>query len=292
MRKFIVEILLIITLILVVGELTTRFFNLRSQNTDFLTYNKEGFYTNKANSQGNFVFGKFPSLYRTKFNFNDIGFNTLLDYKNFNDKKITVAFLGDSFVESYHVNYNESLSSILMNLSSEYQSYDFGVSGYNMLDYFWIYENFNLSKFDYVFLITSLNDFSKYPNRNKYNHSKEKFRNFFNSLHFFSFLNNNHKIISSLLSLFRKNNEVENEIEKEEFIFLETHERFISKPNLIILPRDESTYDLFKKKKINNLIKIEHTLKPINFGYLDSHWNKNGRINVISSIIPFINKEK
>ena len=83
-----------------------------------------------------------------------------------------------------------------------------------------------------------------------------------------------------------------NEIEKEEFIFLETHERLISKPNLIILPRDESTYDLFKKKKINNLIKIEHTLKPINFGYLNSHWNKNGRVNVISSIIPFINKEK
>ena len=138
MRKFIIEILLIITLTLVVGELTTRFFNLRSQNVDFLTYDKEGFYTNKPNSQGDFVFGKFPSLYRTTFNFNDIGFNTPLDYKNFNNKKITVAFLGDSYVESYHVNYNESLSSILMNLSSEYQSYDFGVSGYNMIDYFWI----------------------------------------------------------------------------------------------------------------------------------------------------------
>lgn len=288
MKKFIVELILIFTLVLVVGELTTRFFGLRSQNMDFPTYDKEGFYVNKPNSQGDFVFGKFPSVYKTKFNFNDIGFNTPLDYKNFNNKKITVAFLGDSYVESYHVDYNESFSSILMNQSNDYQSYDFGVSGYSMEDYIWVYKNFNLNKFDYVFLLTTLNDFSKNPNRNKYNHFKEKFRNLYNSFHFFSFLNNNHLIISSLIGLFRKNNDKE----KKEFILYDNHTKFISKPNLIILPRDELTYDLLQKKKINNLLKIENTLKPINFGYLNGHWNKNGRINVISTIIPYLNKKK
>lgn len=288
MKKFIVELILIFTLVLVAGELTTRFFGLRSQNVDFFTSDKEDFYTKKPNSQGNYVFGKFPSVYKTKFNFNDIGFNTPLDYKNFNDKKITVAFLGDSYVESHHVNYNESFSSILMNLSNDYQSYDFGVSGYNMEDYIWIYKKFNLEKFDYVFLITELNDFSKNPSRIKYNHQKEKFRNFYNNLHFFSFLNSNHKIILSILSLFGKNNE----IEKKEFILYDNHAKFISKQNLIILPRNEATYDSLQKKKINNLFKVEHSLKPINFGYLNSHWNKNGRINVISTIIPLINKKK
>jgi len=91
-----------------------------------------------------------------------------------------------------------------------------------------------------------------------------------------------------LIGLFRKNNDKE----KKEFILYDNHTKFISKPNLIILPRDELTYDLLQKKKINNLLKIENTLKPINFGYLNGHWNKNGRINVISTIIPYLNKKK
>ena len=36
---------------------------------------------------------------------------------------------------------------------------------------------------------------------------------------------------------------------------------------------------------------INHDLKPFDFGQLNRHWNKNGRINVISTIIPYISQE-
>ena len=288
MKKFVVDIILIFTLVFVVGELITRFYGLKSQNLDFLTYDEEGFYRNKPNSQGTFVFGKFPSVFKTRFNFNDIGFNSSLDYKNFNGKKINIAFLGDSYVESYHVNYYDSFSSILMNLSNDYQSYDFGISGYNIEDYVWIYEKYKLDKFDYVFLITSINDFTNGPNRSKFQHTKEKFREFYNTFHFFSFLNFNHKIVSSLINLFREKKSEE----KHVFVLNDNQIKFISKPNLIIIPKNEETFEVLQKERINNLIKVEHKLKPINFGYLNEHWNENGRINVVSTIIPLISKNK
>ena len=289
MKQFIIEIILIFSMVFIIGELSSRFFELKTQTVDFLTSDNQGFYSNKPNSTGNYVFGKFPNIHKTKFHFNDIGFNTPLDFKDFNEKKITIAFLGDSFVESYNVNYYDSFSSILMNQSEVYQSYDFGVSGYNMEDYIWIYKKYDLEKFDHVFLIPKTNDFTNSGNRIKYNPSKEKYRALLKYFHFLNYLNYNHNIFKTINELFKK--KLNRAVKKNEFVLNKNHRKFLSNTNLKILPRDEETYMMLKKEKIKNVIMINHDLKPFDFGQLNRHWNKNGRINVISTIIPYISQE-
>ena len=58
MKKFVFDIILIFILTLLTGEIITRYFELRSQNTDFLYPDNEGFSSYKPNSSGNYVFGK------------------------------------------------------------------------------------------------------------------------------------------------------------------------------------------------------------------------------------------
>lgn len=290
MKRFIRDIIISISLIIIIAELTARFFELKSQYTDLISKDYEGFYSLKPNSKGNFVFGKMPVVNRTKYNINDIGFNTSLNYEDFNDEKINVAFVGDSFVESFNVNYFDSFSSILMNESTLFQSYDFGVGSYNLEDYIWIYKKFNLEKFDYVFFVVNRGDLSNFPARKKYNPLKEKFRKFYNSIHFFNYINSNHKIIYSLRTIFNKKFNYSSKM--NDFVLNTNQKMFLSKSNLIILPRDKETCEYLKKEKINNIIEIKHTIKPIDFGQSNFHWNKNGRINVISTIIPYISPKK
>lgn len=286
MKKFVFDIILVFFLTLLTGEIITRYFELRSQNTDFLIPDKEGFYSYKPNSSGDYVFGKPPNIHKTKFNFNDIGFNTVLNIKDFSSKKNNVAFLGDSFVESFQVDISDSFSSLLMKKSNNYQSYDFGFSGYGMKDYIWIYENYNLINFDHVILITGMDDFTDKSARHKYDFKKENFRKFYNSFYFFSYLNFNHNIIYNLLRIFKNNKST---LVSKNDLSLEYIEFFRNK-NIIIVSKDQETYEFLKSKNISNAYKINKKFNPVDFGILNYHWNKKGRENVVTTILPLLDR--
>ena len=286
MKRFIINIFFIFFLTYIFGELITRILGFRSQNMDFQVKGFENNYSNQANSEGNFVFGKPPSLYKTKFRYNDIGFNTPLDLKDYNENKINVAFLGDSFVESLHVNYYESFSSILMAESDDIQSYEFGFHEYNIEDYIWLYDIYNLEKFDYVFVIFDINDIQSNPNRLVYNQEKERFRDIYNKFHFFNFLNRNHNLIRNFKKMIYGNSDT---IKSSKNIILENHhKKFLKKENLFVIPRDNVSFKFFEENKIKNSIKIDFNLKQIDFGKMDEHWNVKGRRMVIKSLMPYI----
>lgn len=284
MKKFVFDIILVFFITLLNGEIITRYFELRSQNTDFLAPDKEGFYSYMPSTSGAYVFGKPPNIYKTKFNFNDIGFNTVLNIKDFNKEKINVAFLGDSFVESFQVDVSDSFSSLLMNKSNNYQSYDFGFSGYGIKDYIWIYENFNLINFDHVILITGMDDFTDKSARHKYDFKKENFRKFYNSFYFFSYLNFNHSIIYNFLRIFKN---TKSSLVSKNYLSPEYIEFFRNK-NIIIVSKDQETYKFLKNKNISKVYKINKNFNPVDFGTLNYHWNKKGRENVVSTILPII----
>jgi hypothetical protein len=279
MKKFVFDIIVILIITFVSGEIISRLFELQSENIKFIVKDNEGFYSNKPNSLGEFIFGKYPTIYKNKFRLNDIGFNSKLDFKQLNDSLVNVAFLGDSFVESYHVDYNNSLSSILMEKHKNFQSFDFGVSGYAINDFIDIYKKYNLESFKYVFLIINLDDITNGRTRSKYNLNKERFRELYNSSHFFSYLNFNHKIFSSIQSIFKSKSIISN----SEHILDLNQKDFLNKKNIIVMPRDKETYKFLIKNKINNLVKIKHNLTPYDYGF-DSHWNLNGTNNVINSL--------
>ncbi len=247
MKRFIYNLLIIFSLTYILGELTTRILGFRSQNLDFQVKGIEDYYSNQSNSEGNFVFGKPPSLFKTKFRYNDLGFNTPLDFKDYNENKINVAFLGDSFVESLHVNYYESLSAILMAESKDIQSYDFGFHEYNIEDYIWLYDIYNLDMFDYVFVILDTNDIKSDPNRIKFNDNKERFRDIYNKFHFLNFLNRNHNIIRNLIKFISGES---NTIRVSENDILENHHKnYLNKKKLFVIPRDNNSFIFFEEKK-------------------------------------------
>lgn len=286
MKFFFLDIVIVFLSVFVLGEAISRIFELKTENINFIIEDDAGFNSNKPNSTGTFVFGKPPSLYKRKFRFNDAGFNSSLDLNQFNPKKINVAFLGDSYVESFHSDFFESFSSILMEKDTLIQSYNFGISGFAIEDFIWIYNKYNLIEFDYVFLLIGKNDFTTHKNRKKYNPQKEKLRIIYGSSHLISFINYSHGFIKNFRNLFFKKTTI-NKLDNN--ISIKVHQKeFISKQNLIILPTDVMTYDFLINENIKNIIKIEHDLKPIDFGSINTHWNKNGNLNVINSILPFI----
>ena len=267
------------------GELLSRFFDLKSQNLEYQR-NADGYLSNKKNIKGRYVFGKPPVLFRTYFRYNDIGFNSKLDYKDYDDKKINIAFVGDSYVESFHVDNSDSFSSILMSKSNKIQSYDFGISGYNIVDYIFIYNKFNLEKFDFVFILIDKNDISNFGNRIKFNKQKIKVRDLYDASYFFNYLNSNHSIIPKLKKIFnreRYSTDLKNKVNLSTENF-----KFLTKQNIILIPRNYDSYLYFKNQNFNNLIKILNDKKPINFGAMNTHWNRIGRENVINSLIPKI----
>lgn len=287
MKSFFLDITIVFFSIFVIGESISRIFDLKTENIDFMIKDNDGFYSNEPYSTGTFVFGKPPSLYKRKFRFNDAGFNSSLNLNKFNQKKTNVAFLGDSYVESFHVDLYKSFSSILMDKDTSIQSYNFGVSGYAMEDFIWIYNKYNLSRFDYVFLFLGKNDFTSQRNRKKYNHKKEKLRTIYNSSHLISFLNYSHGFIKNVHDLFFKKTTTNKSNDNN--ISIEAHQKkFISKQNLLILPTDQIAYDFLIDENVKNIIKINHNLNPIDFGSINPHWNENGNLNVINSILKYI----
>ncbi len=288
MRRFILDIIIFILLTCVFAELVARIFDLKCDHSQFFVEDEDGYYANQINTEGNYVFGKYPSIYRSKFRFNDVGFNSELDYKNFDKNRINVVFLGDSYVESFHVNIDKSFSSQLMKHSSKIQSFDFGISGYNIEDYRWLYDKYGLENFDYIFIILKMNDIVSSPNRKKYNAKKEAIRKIYNSLEFFNYLNLNHHVVNNLVDIIT-NKKDDSSKDDQETVDLSIQQRsFLEKGNIYLLPRDEESILFFKKEGFNNVIEIDHRLKPISFGTMNDHWNENGRLNVINSVISYI----
>ena len=69
-------------------------------------------------------------------------------------------------------------------------------------------------------------------------------------------------------------------------------------PNYDLLQEfPKNTVFLYEEKKLNSLtdngifFKINHIKKPIDFGYVDGHWNSKGRNNCASTIVNFLIKQ-
>ena len=54
--------------------------------------------------------------------------------------------------------------------------------------------------------------------------------------------------------------------------------------NIYVIGKSKEDEQYFYSKGVINLISLEEKLIPINFGF-DNHWNINGRLNAINSIV-------
>lgn len=284
MKRFLKILFCVSIFSYLIGEIIVRSLKLNSDHLDIQIEGVDGFVDRIKNHKGIFKFGKFPSNFSSDFYINDVGFNSPLNFKEIDLNLINIALVGDSYVESYHVGLENNIASILMNENQNLQVYPFGVSGYEFLEMKEIYQNFNLSKFDYVFFLLSKDDLTLKSNKPKFNSSKEQLRKVYNYFEFFKYINSNHMVLLSIKKLFSPkklkinlNNDI-SEIVK----FLN------SKSNIIVIPKFQEEALYFKSLEINNILVVDHKRKPFNYGF-DSHWNANGRINIGNAIFNYIN---
>lgn len=282
MKKFIFDTVLIVVFSLILGELVSRCLSLKNETFDIRNYNSSPgqsiFYPNK---KGYFVFGEPPFLHKTKFGLNDIGFNTTLDFKQFDDDKINVSFIGDSFVEGFHVDTKYNFSSLLMKNSQKIQSYDFGCSNFNAINYHEVYEYYEMYKFDYVFVVLDIRDLTyEKPLRLV---ERKNINYIYSNIHLLNYLDKT----GAILKFLKVGNFVPMKLSKDQILDRRVKE-LLEKPNLYVITRDSESLDYLRERNFQNIIEIDHVKRPIDFGSSERHYNSIGRENIVNSIFSHI----
>jgi len=284
MKNFIKIILITVCFSYLMGEIIVRIFDLNSDHLNIQIKDEDGYVDRLKNFKGTFRFGKFPSNFSSSIHINDIGFNSPLNFHELDTNLTNIAIVGDSYVESYHVDLEDNIASLLMKKNRELQVFPFGVSGYEFKEMLDIYNDFDLSDFKYVFFVLSKDDFILSPSKPKFNDQKEALRKIYNKFQFFVYLNSNHRLLLSIKKLFSGRKVKSQNI----FEYTKIIDYLNSKSNVVVIPKFQNQYSFFKNLSINRLLLVDHIRKPFNYGF-DSHWNKNGRINISEDIYKYIN---
>ena len=294
MRSFLKEIILTVLIILLVGEIICRVLPIVPDIP--VRINKEGYYMLKENQEGKYIRGKFPKWLEASYSINNLGFVSSIDYYFDKKNKNKIAIIGDSFVESFQVNDNQSIGRLIEKEKPNVTVYEFGFSGYNFFDYQDIYNQFNLKTFDKVFIIVDKTDVlvkesSKTVFTNTLNLKEKIFRGIYNNLYFFKYLNWNHAFVRELIKIQSKFNlqnfQSQKNTDSPKPAPISSFVKENKNINLVIKSQKDSILKDYYPKI--DFISIDHKLKPYDFGF-DKHWNFNGRQNVANTLIKWIDQ--
>jgi len=125
-------------IIFIILEILSRLFFPGAQNPSafFDHENRMVKYSDENGKTGTYTIGKF-SQQRGRWRINNDGWNSPFDYFiGKGKKKIRIAVIGDSYIESFQVDIDKSYPSLLKNkLGDNYDVYSFGVSGAPLSQY-------------------------------------------------------------------------------------------------------------------------------------------------------------
>lgn len=280
MKFFLKYIFLIFSVSFITVEIILRVFHAVGKPIDYSEV--EGFIKNTPNTKGFYTFGTFPTIYRKNYVINNSGYNSSINYPKFYNNKNTIALIGDSFIEGYHVDVNKSIGRLIEKLCDSIQVYEYGIGGHNIHNYIEIYESQHLERLDKVYFFIHVTDFLKdRTNKSKYFEFKEKYlRPLYELSSLVQYLNKNHKPFAIDKGL---NKYISNytQIKVNDFLSRAKNIELIYRNDQI----DASLDFVEKKIKI-----VNHKRKPFNYGF-DLHWNDNGRLNVANHIMKDLNKQ-
>jgi hypothetical protein len=233
---------------------------------------------------------------RAKYKINPQGFNSIKDYSEINNNKLKIAIIGDSYIEGFQGDVSESIGRLIeKEANNTIEVHEYGMSGWNIIDYQLYYTQYVKNKYDVTFILMSNEDF-RHIEPSSFGKGNESTKNtllrkLYNKTFFIRYLNMNHGLKSKLIELFSFPNYNKNSLSNSSFEINNTTSYFeIFDSSCIILHESKKlNLENFKALKLKTL-EIEHKIYPINFGF-DSHWNDNGRQNVASTIYYFLVEE-
>lgn len=162
MKKFVLKFILYAGLMLIAFEILVRIFHLYG-DVPPKVIDSYGVEHRKAGSTGHYVTGNRRQNF-SAFSINSAGFNSFRDFHPKEDG-YEIALVGDSFIEGFHQDYDNSLGKKIENLLEDVQVYEYGYTGASMAYQMHLVNAYKerLAKVDKIILYMKFkNDFNSY----------------------------------------------------------------------------------------------------------------------------------
>jgi len=291
MKKFILYIFVTVFAYLFLLEITTRAFDLSGHTlTEFNLNNNKLL---RPGAEGVKVQGGMREI-ASHYKINQQGFNSLKDYTTMDDDKISIAIIGDSYIQGLQVDVENSIGRILeAETLDKVEVHEYGIDGMNIVDFSSIFTQFIKKRYDYTFILATNNDIaSKKSSAMGKGNKIPKFsiiREIYDRSTLIRYLNINHNLSVKLKKVFSFSENTGQQKKKINTmdINVQALEEF-----------DTTCAFLYEKGKLDTSLMLPFNLptievKPIhtpnNHGF-DSHWNLNGRKNCALAIKNYIAK--
>ena len=278
MKKFLFHFIKSILLFLIFAELLVRILGFAGHTVPNAYI--DGEYRLKPNATGIWTKGTSAEI-KSRYNINNQGFNSNINYSFEDTSKIYVALIGDSYIEGFHSSVDLSIGRRVEKYLPEHriEIHEYGISGWNAWNYLEI-ANEIYDNYQYIYILTTDKDLTGgIPSKAKITGEPTTLRKIYNISHFLRYMNINRGITRSLQGLGPKRivqTTKSHGDDTPEYSLLSSFPE-----NCIFLyEKDKFSYD---KAKVPT-IEINHLLKPTNFGKQDGHWNDNGRQNCARTI--------
>ena len=271
----------------------------------------------KPNQSGSYNFGNRKEV-DSKYLINSSGYNSTIEY-DFKKSIPKIALIGDSYIEGFHQDVNNSIGRIFERLAG-YQCYEYGISGWNFYDYLNLIssDSNQFNQFEYIFINLNPSDLQyslQYYLKSDDSKLKVDKQNSFA----YKYIYSNIKLISSAnqmgifnnfrkkVKIFSKNNQFE--LDNKDITELSNNNTQLKNFNEIVNYFNISIYNEKLIFLFNSNLKYEESLLSVikeryNFINLstpfnkseelpyfrfDKHWNSKGRLLVAKEILHKIN---
>ena len=315
MRKFFGKILLYGLIMTVVLEILVRVFHLYFQYP-VVTLDENDVVNYIPGQEGYFVTGN-RRMNFAKYRVNGSGFNSYREFRP-TEQDFEIAFIGDSFVEGLHQDFDNSIGhKIEQKLSGEVKVFEYGFSGYDLADELHLMHQLkrDMELIDIVFIYLKFDDDIK---RDKYAvHTRANLENnltfklkrevkllsYLNGIGVFAPLRDLPKRIKGMMGKKEIKEELDKETKEKEYLenlhtLLQTY------------PIDKEKSVFLIDRSITSGYFIEYC-DSLNYKYLDfginlknseantiikydkmKHWNDHGRSLISNQIATYINNLK
>ncbi|MBI1224017.1 MAG: hypothetical protein GC192_02155 [Bacteroidetes bacterium] len=297
MKKFILYILVVLLSTSISLELILKVFHLSGHTVPTAIIENDKLL--KPGTENIWVRGGLGEI-RSHYKINDQGWNSILDYSDIDSNKIYVAIIGDSYIQGFQSNVEESIGRQLeLQMNNKVTVHEYGRDGANINDYVQVYEKYIRGKYGYAFML--ITDKDLIANKPSFMGVKkplnESFiRKLYNNIALIRYLNINHGLGLKLTELFSGFPTVSSQIEskaKNEKLTQNSQGKInqdaLSRLNsdIIILYEKGKLNEKFISSTANPTVEVKHILTPKDCGF-DSHWNVNGRKNCAKAIKDYI----
>lgn len=292
MKKFIVYIFSIFFVFIIFLEGLTKIFDLSEHTLPEASLNNNRLL--RPGAEGVLVQGGMREI-ASHYKINKQGFNSLKDYSTLNKNKISIALIGDSYVQGIHTNVENSIGRILeAETQDALEVHEYGRAGMNIVDFGSMFAQYVKNRYDYTFILATDKDMvhKKASVMGKgYKIPKNSFiREIYSKSSSIRYLNINHDLSVKI----KKKSSFENSNKQQKKITaIDINEEAMKQ-------FDSTCVFLYEKGKLETSLLLPFKLPtvevlplftPNDHGF-NSHWNLNGRKNCALAIKNYVEKNE